>query len=196
MTTVDDVVSATIPGTPEQPFPDFVTHLKYKSDRVEGFVAGLLRDVHYRPDGSSGQNSFGWAANFVSILHPTQDDKLIGQVVFGDGLGRYRNGSDLRLATSDTVDTVQHVGGCLALTHRWSKQWTSTVAHSVAFRRKGAGDLPATPYFATYSAINLIWEPITHTTMGIEYLYGTNETKDGAFGFANRIQISVQYSFQ
>jgi hypothetical protein len=195
-TSVDDSVTATIPGLPEQPIPDFATHLKYKTEILELFAAGLIRDVSYRPDGSSAQDRLGWATNFVGILHPTKNDKLIGQVVFGDGLGRYRSGNDLRLATPNTVDTIHHTGACVALTHQWSKKWHSTLAHSVAIRREEPLDPPDTPRLATYSAANLIWEPIPDTTMGIEYLYGTNETKDGSFGFANRIQLSVQYNFR
>jgi hypothetical protein len=195
-TAVDDIVAATIPGNPEQPIPDLATHLKYKTERLELFAAGLIRDVSYRPDGGSAQERFGWATNFVGILHPTKNDKLIGQIVFGDGLGRYRSGNDLRLATPNTVEAIHHTGACLAITHQWSKKWSSTLAHSLASRREGPFDPPDTPRFATYSAANLIWQPIEETTMGIEYLYGTNETKDGSFGFANRIQMSVQYNFR
>ena len=65
----------------------------------------------------------------------------------------------------------------------------------ICARRDVDIDPPDTPRFASYFAVNLIWEPIDNTTMGIEYLYGTNRTKDESFGFANRIQISVQYNF-
>jgi len=194
-TTTDDIVSATIPGNPETPLPDFITHLKYKNETVEWFLAGMLRNVSYRPDGSDSQDRFGWATNAVGILHPTAEDKIIGQVVLGNALGRYRSGSDLRLETATTVDAVHHLGGCLALTHRWSKKLSSTLAHSVAFRQEESTDPPDTHRFASYSAVNLVWEPVDDTTIGIEYLYGTHETRDGAFGDANRIQMSVQYRF-
>src|SRR5262249_8313324 len=104
-------------------------------------------------------------------------------------------GDDLGLQTPTTVDAITHFGSYVGLTHNWTKKLTSTGVYSFAARRETPADPPNTPRFANYVAINPIWEPIHNTTMSIEYLYGTNETKDGAFGFANRIQASVQYNF-
>jgi hypothetical protein len=194
-TSVDDIVTATIPGLPEQPLPDFVTHLKYTADSHEWFVAAMFRDLVYRPDVGSSQHEVGMALNLVGILYPTDGDKLIGQFVFGSGLGRYRSGSDLGLDTLTEVDAVNHVGGCVGITHAWTETLSSTFAYSFANRRGDSADPPETPRWANYLALNLIWEPIDRTSFGIEYLYGTNETQDDAFGYANRIQASVQYNF-
>jgi len=194
-TAVDDVVTATIPGRPEQPIPDFVTHLKYKDEHVEWFVAGMIRELVYQPDIGPVQNRLGLATNIVGILHPTDNDKIIGQFVCGSGLGRYRSGSDLGLASPTKVDDILHMGGCVALTHKWTKRLASTGVYSFAVRREDAADPPETSHFASYSAMNLIWEPVDDVTMGVEYLYGTHETKDDAFGKANRLQASVQYNF-
>lgn len=194
-TAVDDDVAAAIPGAPAQPLPDFATHLKYKTDAYEWFVAALFRDVAYRPDIGSQQDRFGYAFNFVGILHPTKQDKIIGQFLIGNGLGRYRGGSDLRLASPTSVETVQHMGGCLALTHAWTKTLSSTGVYSFAYRRHEDTDPPLTPHFANYVAANLIWSPITNTSLGVEYLYGSNEVRSGAFGDSHRIQATVQYNF-
>jgi hypothetical protein len=194
-TSVDDIVTATIPGQPEQPVPDLVSHLKYKDDDFELFVAGMVRELVYQPDVGSEQDRIGWAANVVGILHPTEDDKLIGQFVLGDGLGRYRSGSDLGLESPTSVDTIFFIGGCVGVTHNWTKKLSSTGAYSFAMRRENNADPPDTLDFSSYTAVNLIWAPIDRTTMGIEYLYGTNKSQDDAFGKANRIQASVQYNF-
>lgn len=194
-TSVDDIVTATIPGQPAQPLPDLATHLKYTSDSYEWFIAGLFRDLSYRPDVGSEQERFGCALNLVGILHPSDTDKIIGQFVMGSGLGRYRGGSDLRLASPTKVDTVDLVGGCVGITHGWTETLSSTGAYSFALRRKENTDPGDTERLANYLAVNLIWEPIPNTSMGIEYLYGTDETRDGDFGDANRIQASVQYNF-
>lgn len=194
-TEVDDIVLTTIPGQPAQPIPDFVTRLKYKTEKFEWFAAGLFRELSYRPDFGPAQNRFGWAVNLVGIVHPTDTDKVMGQLIYGDGLGRYRSGSDLGLASPTEVEAVTLLGGCFALTHDWTKKLSSTAVYSFAKRYDVGADPPDTPQFASYFAINLIWEPIERTTFGIEYLYGTNETKNDAFGFANRIQASVQYNF-
>ncbi|QDT55928.1 Porin subfamily protein [Caulifigura coniformis] len=194
-TAVDDVVTATIPGDPAQPIPDLATHLKYKSEYYEWFVAGLFRDVAYRPDTGSEQDRFGCAINIVGILKPTKDDKIIGQFVAGNGLGRYRGGSDLRLASPGKVEPVDHMGGCLALTHAWTETLSSTGVYSVAVRRRESTDPGDTPQLANYVAANVIWAPIDNTTLGVEYLYGSNEVHNGDFGEAHRIQATVQYNF-
>jgi hypothetical protein len=194
-TTADDVVFATIPGQTEQPLPDLITRLKYNNDVVEWLVAGLFRDLAYRPFAGPAQEDFGWAVNLVGIFYPTENDKIIAQLIYGDGLGRYRSGSDLGLETSTTLDAVTHIGSCFALTHNWTKKLSSTGVYSCALRRNTAADPGNIPHFSQYTAVNLIWEFIDNTTIGIEYLYGTNETDDDAFGFANRIQASVQYNF-
>lgn len=194
-TTVDDIVTTTIPGQPEQPIPDLVTHLKYKTDVIELFWSGLFRDLVYQPDVGPAQERFGWATNFVGILYPTNQDKLIGQIVFGDGLGRYRSGSDLGLVTPTTVDAVSLLGGCAAIEHQWTETLSSTGTYSFAYRRGTDVDPPDTLRYSNYLAINLIWEFIENTTMGVEYLYGNNEEQGDAFGYANRIQASVQYNF-
>jgi hypothetical protein len=194
-TSVDDIVTATIPGQPEQPLPDLVSHLKYKSEDFEWFVAGMVRELSYQPDVGSEQDQVGWATNVVGILYPTEGDKIIAQYIIGSGLGRYRSGSDLGLESPTKVETILDMGGCVALTHKWTKRLTSTGVYSFAMRREDNADAPDTPRFASYTAVNLIWEPIDGTTMGVEYLYGTNKTQDDSFGKANRIQASVQYNF-
>lgn len=194
-TVVDDIVTTTIPGEPRQPAPDFVTRLKYKDDSVEWLVASLFRELTYEPDIGPTVNQFGFALNLVGILYPTPEDKIIGQILAGSGLGRYRSGSDLGLQTPFSVDTVTHLGACLGLTHDWNDKLSSTGVYSFALRRQTDANPADTSRFSSYLAVNLIWEPISDTTMGIEYLYGTNETHDGKSGSANRIQMSVQYNF-
>jgi len=194
-TTVDDDVTATIPGEPAQPLPDIATHLKYTGDFYEWFIAGLFRDVAYRPDVGSEQDRFGYALNFVGILKPTDDDKVIGQFVMGSGLGRYRGGNDLRLISPTKVDNVQHMGGCFAVSHAWTETLSSNGVYSLALRDREDTDPPGTPRLANYVATNLIWAPIENTTLGVEYLYGSNEVQNGDFGDAHRIQATVQYNF-
>lgn len=194
-TTVDDIITATIPGDPAQPLPDFVTRVKYKGETVELFAAGLFRELSYRPDNGPTQDRLGWATNLVGVLKPTDADKITGQFIFGSGLGRYRGGSDLGLRTPTSVEAITDFGGCFSLTHAWNKKLSSTAAYSFAVRRGVDADPPDTARLATYTAVNLIWEPIAKTTIGIEYLFGTKEVKDDAYGSANRLQISVQYNF-
>jgi hypothetical protein len=56
--------------------------------------------------------------------------------------------------------------------------------------------LPGSTYeTATYYSANLIWLPVERMGVGIEYLYGTRENKDGQSGEAHRLQAAIQYKF-
>ena len=56
--------------------------------------------------------------------------------------------------------------------------------------------VPANTYKnATYYSANLIWLPVERLGVGIEYLYGTRENKDGQGGTGQRIQAGIQYRF-
>lgn len=44
-----------------------------------------------------------------------------------------------------------------------------------------------------YIAANLIWTPVKHIDMGVEYLFGTRQDKDGSRGEANRLQFGFWY---
>jgi hypothetical protein len=48
---------------------------------------------------------------------------------------------------------------------------------------------------ADYVTANLIWLPVERLGLGIEFLYGSREDKDGAKGKNCRIQGGVQYRF-
>ena len=59
-----------------------------------------------------------------------------------------------------------------------------------------AGLLPAGTYkWADYVSANLIWLPVERIGLGVEFLYGSRENKDGAKGKNYRIQTAVQYRF-
>ena len=46
-----------------------------------------------------------------------------------------------------------------------------------------------------YATANLIWLPFERMGLGIEFLFGERENKDGQTGEAYRIQTAMQYRF-
>ena len=56
--------------------------------------------------------------------------------------------------------------------------------------------LPGSTYKrAKYVSANLIWLPVERMGVGLEYLYGFRENKDGQKGDDTRIQMAFQYKF-
>jgi hypothetical protein len=43
--------------------------------------------------------------------------------------------------------------------------------------------------------VNLIWSPVDHADVGVEYLYADRETEDGQKGHLDRLQASAKYAF-
>jgi hypothetical protein len=46
-----------------------------------------------------------------------------------------------------------------------------------------------------YAAVDFIWTPYKPVTLGVEYLWGRRENKDGASGTANRYLFSSRFDF-
>jgi hypothetical protein len=87
------------------------------------------------------------------------------------------------------------VGWFVAYEHWWTEKWASNFRYGETLSAL-PDVLPASTYrVGKYGAVNLIWLPIAKLGVGIEYLYGEREDKDGEKGFAHRIQMAVQYSF-
>jgi hypothetical protein len=193
MTVADDFVPNVLPGQGQQPYPDLITRLKYKNGWGQWMAAALFRDLRYQPDEGSAQDRLGWGINLIGIRHPTAADTLDGQIVLGKGIGSYRGGADLTLSTPTSVAPIPLFGAYVGLTHEWTKALSSTAVYSFGVREESATDPADTFRASNYVAINLVWTPIKRTTMGIEYLYGTREDKDGAFGDDHRIQVTFQY---
>ena len=86
-------------------------------------------------------------------------------------------------------------GWFVAYEHWWTEKWASNFVYGGTNTVLPA-DMPGDTYRAgKYGAVNLIWLPAPRLGVGLEYLYGEREDKDGENGFAHRVQMAMQYSF-
>ena len=46
-----------------------------------------------------------------------------------------------------------------------------------------------------YTSLNLVWTPFRLMSVGMEFLYGKREDKDGSDGDAKRLQFGATYYF-
>ena len=84
----------------------------------------------------------------------------------------------------------------MAYEHWWADRWASNFTIGGGTWTHLTDTLPDNTYKdATYYSANLIWLPTDRMGVGIEYLYGSRENKDGGFGAAHRIQTGFQYKF-
>lgn len=78
----------------------------------------------------------------------------------------------------------------------WSQKWASVLSYGVSETDLDDTTLPANTYArADYITANLIWLPVERMGVGLEYMFGSRENRDGQTGEANRIQMAFQYKF-
>ena len=198
-----------------QDVPDLTGNFRYTWDYGHWQLAGIARQLSFQPVVGAQEDETGYGFNVTGTWHPWAhclgcpmcEDKspiekcrFIGQYADGEGISRYIqdiNGLGLD-ATFDPVNGFQLIpatGWFLAYEHWWASNWASVVSYGEADVEL-TDTLPDDTYqSATYASANLIWLPTERMGVGIEYLYGTRENKDGQSGDARRIQIGFQYKF-
>jgi len=197
---IEDPASSVIapagdPGVSEELLPDLVARYIWKTGERGHVQASAFGGVSsFNPDDGTTENVPLWGLNLSTKLATFDQDSAILQLTYGDGVGRYRGGVTAAPDSGGNLEAVTTMALLASYEHHWSKEYRSTVMYSWA-----AGDLPSgAPATASeelqYAAANIIWQFSDRAWTGFEYLYGTNETFDGSFGDAHRIQFSLKLS--
>ena len=172
---------------------EYLSHLR---------LAGLARDL--RAEGTTGStvSAFGWAiAGSGKLKLPSlgaRDNFKFG-VQYGEGYGaQIKSGpADAAFNASNnnfsTIPVFSTYGG---LQHWWG---IDSLRSNLVYGYVNAdnpgfldGDVLEN---TTYLATDLIWNPWKTTTLGVEYLWGQRENKDGEDGTDNRFLFSSRFDF-
>jgi len=207
-------------GVPKniQNVPDLTANVRYTGDYGHAQVAGILRKLTFQTADERRFDECGYGVNLTGTFHPwaylhgipnsategrgpLEKSRILAQFACGRGIARYLNDTNgLGLdATFDPVDgfrALQTTGWFIAYEHWWTDKLISNFTYGQA--RVDVTDtlLPGDTYKqADYATANLIWLPVERLGLGIEFLYGSRENKDGAKGKNCRIQIGAQYRF-
>jgi hypothetical protein len=209
----------TTAGAPRnvQDIPDFTGNIRYDSDFGHVQVSGILRKLTFQPSVGRDMNVLGSGVNLTGDFHPwawltgsnpvlkenptaLERCRVLGQYAVGRGINRYLqdpNGLGLD-AVFDPVGgfrALYSVGWFVDYEHWWAEKWASNFCYGGIFTALPDA-MPGDTYRGgKYAAVNLVWLPINRLGVGIEYLYGEREDKDGQSGFAHRFQLAVQYNF-
>jgi DcaP outer membrane protein len=211
----------TTAGVPKniQGLPDFTANLRYTFDYGHLQVAGILRKLEFQTAAEENFIEWGYGINVTGAFRPwaylhgvgkggdcdTCDNlmdksRILGQFACGRGISRYIQdingfGLDAVWDPASGFQTIQAQGWFLSYEQWWTDKLASVFTYGQTW--VDVPDvLPADTYKnASYFAVNLIWLPVERLGMGIEFLYGSRENKDGNKGKACRIQTGVQYKF-
>jgi hypothetical protein len=86
-------------------------------------------------------------------------------------------------------------GAYAAYTHVWPKRFRSTGVFGYT-RVSPSDPQPATAFFDSYYGLaNLLWNPEGSLDLGVEYLHGTHDIKDGEGAQVSRLQFSAKDDF-
>lgn len=179
-----------ITGEPRNPSPDFVGHLRLMRERGQFQAAGLYRIVGFQPTGQAVITRAAWGFNFTGVYLLSDSTKAYSQIVFGEGIGSYRDLPDAAPTATDRSGLLSLFGWMVGITHDWNEDLSSNFTYA-------ENSLGTTPFQnpndvdeTTYLAANLIWSPLERVKVGVEYLYGIRKNVNGATGDAHRIQAS------
>jgi DcaP outer membrane protein len=190
-------------GTPRSVAPDGTISLRFEGRPGHLQLATVLRAIGSQTTSGQAQTVFGWGLSLSGNLNLWGGDFLSMQVAGGQGAAAYFNdteglGLDAAESASGQLTALSIFGAFVGLTHNWAPRWNSTASYgylvmdtipyatalgSAGFRR------------SQYASLNVVCRPFHHLLVGVEGLWGYNQTVTGASGQAWRGQMNLQYTF-
>lgn len=189
----------------DEKLPDLTAHF-YTSD-AWGHVqlAAILREVGFDTKGTvdnkpSGSR-MGWGVNLSGHANLFEKDKLLGSIVYGNGIASYMNDGGVDLAPKGTFPgsvvprAVPMVGVMAYYDHYWTDELSTTLGYS--FNQVDNTNLQDVNAYkkGEYASINLIYAPAPNVMVGGEALWGKRRDHNGENGEDLRFQLSVKYAF-
>jgi hypothetical protein len=177
--------------------PDFASHWRMEGKYGHVQLGGILRALSYDNSAGTDDTAIGWGVNLSGVRKVGKMDSVMGLVTYGDGIGRYiqdlPGNSAAIVDPSGDLETLSAWGAMVGYRHFWAEQWRSTVSYSYVEMDNIAAQGAFAYDHTHYAQGNLVWSPTKNFYVGIEYLYGFKEARDGASGDDHRIQLSLQY---
>jgi hypothetical protein len=193
----------------DEELPDLTVQWRMGGEWGHLQAAGILRKVGFEGrvtpgDSFSDGSETGWGVNLSSAIKTTDSDKLLLQVVYGEGIANYMNDGGMDLAPrlngtapAATVEAeVVPLTGVLAYyDHWWSKNWSSSIGYSFTEVDNTNFQSPSAYHRGQYASVNLLTYPGKNLLIGAEVLWAERENNDGNSGDDIRLQFSIKYDF-
>jgi hypothetical protein len=190
-------------GTPRSVAPDGTLSLRLEGKLGHLQLATVLRGIGSQTPTGQTQTVLGWGLSLSGNINLWGADFLSLQVAGGQGAAAYFNdtgglGLDAALNSTGQLTALSIFGTFVGLTHNWSARWNSTASYGYLV-------MDTIPYAASigsagfrrsqYASLNLVYQPWRHLLVGVEGLWGYNQTVTGVSGQAWRGQLNLQFTF-
>jgi len=194
----------------DEELPDFTAQFRYGGDWGHMQIGGILRKVGYELRSDPSQpwtdgSENGWGLNLGSTINTVGKDKVLLQVVYGEGIANYMNDGGMDLAPSADFDAGSVTGleaeavpllGIVAYyDHYWSERWSSSIGYSFTEVDNTNFQDPTSFQKGEYASGNLLYFPLDNLMVGGELLWGKRTNNDDASDDVVRFQFTVKYNF-
>jgi hypothetical protein len=183
------------PGQFENPLPDLTARFRVTEKWGHVQLSAFLASIRYRFDAGNKEDITLYGANLSGQFNLFKKDKIIYQAVYGPGIGRYRGGQSVALDQNGNLETLTDLGLTFGYEHYWNDKLSSLVVYNYGLVDNTDGQPGSALESTNYFAANVIYTIMKGTFVGVEYLRGHRADFNGADGTANRLQLSVRYSF-
>jgi hypothetical protein len=205
---IDGLEDVTVQNDEE--LPDLTAQFRYGGDWGHVQLGGILRKVGYEiratpADSWADGSETGWGFNLGSSFNTVGKDKLLLQVVYGEGIANYMNDGGMDLAPSQTFSAGSPTGleaaavpllGIVAYyDHYWSDKWSSSIGYSFTEVDNTNFQDPTSFQKGDYASGNLLYYPADNLMIGGELLWGQRTNNDDASDDVVRFQFTVKYNF-
>lgn len=204
---VDQFSGAEIQNNEE--LPDLTAQWRINGDWGHVQVGAIVRKVGFEGRVTSAEpfrdgSETGWGINLGSAINTVGKDKVLLQVVYGEGIANYMNDGGMDLAPRVTgaplaprleAEVVPLTGVLGYYDHWWNPKWSSSIGYSFTEVDNTNFQSPTAYNKGQYASVNLLTYPVDNLMIGAELLWGERENNDGASGEDTRFQFSIKYDF-
>lgn len=180
-------------GQPRSPLADLICRIRFNGENGQLQLATLVRQLGFQPNQSSVITRPGQGLNATGFVDLTKKLRLYGGILWGDGIGSYRDLPDIALLTPTTGTALETIAWYSGAHHQWSERWSSNVTYSQGNVDNSTGQLASSIRELQYLAVNLIWQPTPYTFAGIEGVWGKRTNLDLENSDASRVMMSFGF---
>lgn len=173
--------------------PDLVTRLRYENDESSLQVAAVARRLGIQTPTGRNVEADAWGVNFSGSHHFTKHDEGYCQIIFGEGIGSYKNSPDVVSDGVSRAGILPLFGWMVGWNHRWTDVLQSNLTYSQNLLDNPSYETGTDLHQNTYFSTNLIYSPADNFFMGIEYLYGIRQNVNLQDSEAHRLQTSFGF---
>lgn len=206
MPVVDGITNAQTNITTQRA-PNFPAYLQYAWNGNSHIrVAGMVRSMTYDNLVANKLDSkLGWGTFVATTFNVGKKVQMFGQATYGKGIGSYLNDlSNLNVdlvpdpAETGTMQVLPMMGWYAGMQYNFcSKMFASTTySQSRLYSENNYPQSLSEQYrYGQYLVTNVFWNITPDLQAGAEYLHGWRTDFNGETRHANRMNVSLQYSF-